>query len=322
MPRIEVTNSIIMNRKTIIASFVLSTFVLNSTIAQIPVAPDRRIVLLRGNDLLTAKHDGSDVKVLVKDSVGKAEPRWSPDRKKIVYRVAGDKTGNEESHSKLIVITVDGSRLRDIPVLATESDGTIVGGMRFVEENGWLSNTALYAMGSANPRIGEYRIFDPDTGLEVGGYLGTGFVTCATKGQVAYVTIGRTESGATTSQLEVNGTAIYSSSSGKDSIDHLTWSNDCNRLAFTDTGGGAGKFIVMRGAVREASIPLRATMLDPLSIISADQSFLLQGARNAVYYDTITRSLRPNPVMLNKMNQTRLEREKVLRRLGGTSADW
>ena len=308
-----------MIRKTIIALFVLSTFVLIS-VGQI--GPERRIVLLSGNDLLTAKPDGSDLRVVVKDSVRKADPRWSPDRKKIVYRVAGSKTGNEESHAKLIVISIEGSRLRDIPILAMESDGTIVGGMRFVEESGWLSNAELYAVGSANPYIAEYRILDANTGREVGGYLGTGFVTCSTKGQVAYVTIGRTESGATTSQIEVNGTAIYSSSIGKDSIDHLTWSNDCNRLAFTDTGGGAGKFIVMRGAVREAQIPLRAAMLDQLTIRSAEQAFLLQGARYAVYYDPLTHLLRANPNLVNKVNQMRIERERVLKKLGGTSADW
>jgi hypothetical protein len=291
-------------------------------LGQIPVAPDRRIVLLRGNDLLTAKADGSDLRVVVKDSVGKADPRWSPDRKKIVYRTGGEKTGNEESHAKLIVISIEGRRLRDIPVLAIESDGTIVGGMRFVEESGWLTNTALYATGSANPYIAEYRILDADTGRVVRSHFGSEFATCAANAQVAYTTTERTESGATKSQVEVNGTAIYSSSSGKDSIDHLTWSNDCNRLAFTETGGGAGRFIVMRGAVREAQIPLRAAMLDQLTIRSAEQSFLLQGARNAVYYDPLTHLLRANPNLVNKLNQMRMERETSLKKLGATSADW
>jgi hypothetical protein len=309
-----------MNSKTIIACLFLSTFVPISTLGQISVAPDR-IVLLRANDLLTVKQDGSEVSVLVKDSFGKADPRWSPDRKRIAYRVEGEKSRNPTTHAKLIVITRDGSPLRSILVLATESDGTIVGGMRFVEESGWLSNAALYAMGSVNPLIAEYRILDADTGRVVGGYLGTGFVTCAARGQVAYITTERAESGAGKSQLEVNGTTIYTSSSGPSQIDHLQWSKDCNRLAFIETSGTVNRFIVIRGAALEGKIPLRAEMLDSLTIISDEQSFLLQSARDAVYYDVVTHSLRARPDIVNKLNRTRTERERVLRSLGGRSAD-
>jgi hypothetical protein len=310
-----------MNHKTIIASFFLSAFVLISTLGQVSVVPDARIVLLRGNELLTARQDGSDVRVLVRDSVGKDDPRWSPDRKKIVYRVEGQKTSDPTTHAKLIVITIDGSPLRSIPVLATEGDGTIVGGMRFVEESGWLSNAELYAMGSVNPRIAEYRILDVDTGHVVGGYLGTGFVTCASKKQVAYITTEGADSDAGKSQIEVNGTTIYTSSGGQSLIDHLRWSVDCNRLAFIETSGTAGTFIVMRGATLEAKIPLRAEMVDSPTIISDEQSFLLQGARDAAYYDVVTHSFRARPDIANTLNRTRTERERVLQRLGGRSAD-
>src|SRR5437867_5996209 len=108
-------------------------FVPIATLDWILTPSEARVVFLRGNDLLTAKADGSDVRVLVKDVLRKADPRWSPDREKIVYRVDGEKIRNPETHAKLIVITANGSPLRSIPLLATETDGTIVGGMRFVE---------------------------------------------------------------------------------------------------------------------------------------------------------------------------------------------
>lgn len=272
---------------------------------------------------MTANADGSGVRVLVADNVRKTDPRWSVDRKKIVYRVEGEKTKNPETHAKLVVITTDGNPLRTIPILATESDGTMVGGMRFVEQTGWLSDASLYAIGSVNPWIAEYRIIDANTGNVVDSYLGTRFVTCAAKRQVAYVIIARAQAGAGKSQVDVNGAAIYTSYGGKDSlIDRLQWSNDCNRLAFTETTGAASRFIVMRGAEREAEIPLRVAMLDQLTIISDEQSFLLQSAREAVYYDPTTRSLRANPIIVNRVNRLRMQRESVLRRLGGRSADW
>lgn len=307
-----------MNRKTIIAAFLFSTFVLSSTVGQVA---ERRIVLLRGNDLLTAKLDGSDVKVLVKDSLGKADPRWSPDKKRILYRVEGEKSKNPATHAKLIVITADGRPLRSIPVLATESDGTIVGGMRFVEESGWLSDTAVYAVGSANPWIAEYRILDANTGDTIGGYLGTGFVTCAAKAQVAYVNTERAESGAGKSQIELNGATIYSNSSGPSVIDHLQWSKDCSRLGFIETIGEVSSFIVIRDAALEGKIRLRAEMSDSLAIISDEQSFLLQSDRDAVYYDVATHSLRARPDIVNKLNRARTERERILQSLGSRSAD-
>ena len=238
-----------------------------------------------------------------------------------MYRVEGDKTRNPNTHARLIVITTEGSSLKNIPVLATENDGTIVGGMRFVEESGWLSDNALYALGSANPRIAEYRILDATTGREVGGYLGTGFVTCAPKGQVAYVTTERAESGG--DQIAVNGNVVYTSSSRRDPpIDHLQWSNDCNRLAFTEGGGTGGSLIVIRGRTIEAKLPLRADQLVSLTIIPDEQSFLLQGTGEALYYDPISRTLRTNPAFANKVIQLRTERERVLKKLDGESADW
>ncbi len=40
------------------------------------------------------------------------------------------------------------------------TNGTIVGGLRFIEESGWYGNSAVFAAGSANPHISEYRVLD------------------------------------------------------------------------------------------------------------------------------------------------------------------
>jgi len=310
-----------MNHKTILVSCLFLMVTIVPAAGQAPAAANPRIVFLKGNDVLTASQDGLDARVVTKDGVAKASPRWSPDRRKIMYRVKGQQTADPATHAELIVVTADGRRLRGIQVLATESDGTVVGGLRFIEDSGWLGNDALYVQGSINPRLAEYRVLDADTGHVVGGYLGTGFVTCGTGRKVAYITSENGESGVGKSRVEVNGAAIYAAPDGPSLIDQLQWSHDCSRLAFLETSGTGGRLIVIRGAVIEARLPLSAQMLASLTINSDQRSFLLQSAKDPLYYDVVTRSLRTRPDIVSKFARTKTKRDNILKSLGGRSAD-
>jgi hypothetical protein len=314
-----------MNVKTISAFvffFILSTGTLISVEGQRGAAPERRIVLLRGDSLVTARQDGSDVRVLIKSGVSKSEPSWSPDRSKIVYRVAGARFRDQATHATLVMIQADGKTLRSIPVVASEADGTVVGGMRFVEGSGWLSNEMLYAVGSVNPYVAEYRILDAASGRAIDSYFGNEFATCAAKGEVAYVATDRAEPGAGRSQVEVNGNVVYTGSGGSSLIENLRWSNDCGRLVFTETSGPAGNFVVINGSALEARIPLPAGTQDSLTITPYEKSFLLQSDRDtATAYDAVTRSLRARSEMAKELNRVTAARERIVLSLGGRSAD-
>ena len=283
-------------------------------------APEDRVVLVRGDELLIAKADGSHVKVLVKDGARKEEPRWSPDKGRIVYRVDAD--GNPTTtHARLLVISANGTPEKDVPVWAIEPDGTVVGGLRFVEESGWHSNTSVYASGSVNPNLAEYRIIDVQTGRVTTSYFGTSFATCPAKAQVAYVTETRNASGQVKTQVEINGNPVYASSNDQNlPIQSLQWSADCDRLAFTDSNDRAA-FVVLRGGTVEASISLPQTP-ESLTITKIDDSFLLQSSAGAAFYDGSTRSLRSAPALVEKANEIRLEHERVLKKLGSSQADW
>ncbi len=284
---------------------------------------EARIVFLRGNELLTAGADGSDVKVLVKDGTPKAAPRWSPDHGKIVYRTDGAAAKNPRTHANLVVISSGGRPLKSVPVLATESDGTIVGGMRFVEDSGWHSNAELYASGSVNPWVAEYRIIDAQTGSIVESYFGTEFTTCASKGLVAYAVDTRGADDAGRNRIEVNGATVYTGSSGGRLLVHnLQWSAGCERLAFTEGNETVVSLIVLRGAAVEARISLGTEMNGLPTLTRMQETFLLQRGASAALYDPSTRSLRATPEILEKANRTRVERERVLQNLGGHSADW
>jgi hypothetical protein len=337
-----------MIRKVTIAYFLALTLG-SLTVASWAQQPQSgKVVFLRGNELLSAKADGSEVKLLVKDGLRKADPRWSPDKEKILYRTDGDKSKDPKTHANLIIIAADGSPLKTLQALATEADGMVVGGMRFVEASGWHSDSAVFAAGSINPSNAEYRIIDIQTEEVVESYFGTGFATCASKGQVAYATRNGRVSEPPKNNIEINGAVIYSSSSSRNSyIERLQWSDDCERLAFTEGNEANANFVVLHGGEVEAKIPLRADLLQSLSITNtrnlteermrpgadsserskqirraSETSFLLRTASGPLVYDAAARSLSPAPEAVKREEQKIVEREKVLKSLGGRSANW
>lgn len=289
---------------------------------------DTKVVVLQGTVLITARGDGSEVRELLRDGTPKEEPRWSPDGQRIVYSIAGQKLQHPKTHANLVVIAVDNGSQKTIPVLATEADGTIVGGMRFVEESGWYSNFAVFASGSVNPHRGEFRIIDAESSRVVGGYLSGGpFATCAHKGQVAYVTEEEESPGRKTIRIEVNGDLLYSWSDGVDTmIRNFHWSQDCQRLAFTEESDTGVDFVVLHGTTHSTTLEIRRRLpqeiLQSLTIARISDSFLLQGAQEALFYDTTEKSLRLAPEVVEKWQQEQRERDEVIKNLGGGVGDW
>jgi hypothetical protein len=279
-----------------------------------------KVVFLRDSQVVSANENGSDVKVLVQDKTRKGQPSWSPDGSRIAYLAAGDLTANSKVHGKLVVISAGGEHESDIPVLAAEPDGTIVGGLRFVEESGWYSNNSVYAEGSANPYIAEYRIMDAKSGHVLESYFGYGFATCATKSQVAYVAESRAghSHGA---HIEVNGQSLLAVAD-QARVQNLHWSRHCDRLAFFQGEGAGMKFVVLHGKQVEANLPLQGAAEKATAITLSDDSFLLTGPSTAVLYDTATQSFLSEPKAIERAKKREESRTELIRKLGGRSADW
>jgi hypothetical protein len=289
-------------------------------LAPLPVAqPNGKVVFLRDDEVISARDDGSNLKVLTSSKVKKNPPSWSPDGDRIVYSVASNSSSPKPKiHANLIVISSDGVLQNTIPVFSVEPDGTIVDGLRFVEESGWYGNNALFATGSANPNVAEYRILEAQSGKVLESYFGSGFATCANKAQVAYA-IESPGVRPRLVKLEVNGKPVYSSG---ETIKELHWSRKCDRLAFLEGEETAAKFIVLHALQPEASLPLPATSKEAVSISAAQDSFLLTAGTSTAVYDTTTRSLQSDPATVEKAAEHNANRSELLRKMGGKSADW
>lgn len=301
---------------------------LSTTLLLLGAAPARvsdtgKVVFLKENEVETAKADGSDVKVLTSDHVPKKQPVWSPGGSKIAYLTPGTKASNPKTHANIVIINAAGAPRTVVPVLSTEADGTFVEGLRFVEAFGWYGDNSIFAMGSLNPRLAEYRILDASTAKVIQSYFGYDFATCADQARVAYVA----ESQSTASQgihIELQGTPVYSPSRD-DALRSLRWSTDCTRLAFLQIEKADTRLVILhiidRLAQIEAMLPLQKELTNP-KIVPAADSFLLNAGGSNLSYNSTSKSLQPALDLAETVRKQELGRDLVMRRLGGGTPDW
>ncbi|MGH9897336.1 MAG: hypothetical protein ACRD4L_00595 [Pyrinomonadaceae bacterium] len=282
--------------------------------------PTGKVVFLRGNEVVSAREDGLDIKILTHDDVPEAHPMWSPDGLRIAYLTAPTKSSNVKAHANIVITNSQGKTENIIPVLSVEPDGTLIGGMRFVEEIGWYSNSAVFAVGSANPYIGEYRILDGSSAKFLGGYLGYQFTTCAEPAQVAYLAEERGSSPQGV-HIEVNGRPIYSINEGAN-VRELHWSSQCDRLPFLENDEAGTRFVVFHSNQLEAKIPLQDKDSRDASIVSVGKSFLLTANSTAKFYAVSSKSLQDNRLVTEQTKKQNESRAELVNRLGGRSADW
>lgn len=279
-------------------------------------APQPRVVFLVGTRVATAEFKQTALRELVVDAEPKAEPRWSPAADRIAYAVAAPAARTDpKKHADLVVIDATGRRVATVPVLASEPDGTIVGGMRFVERSGWHADDLLFASGSVGPRSAEYRILDLSGRVRT-SYFGSSFATCPAKGQVAYVA---PDTSAAPS-VEVNGARVYTADRPEAQIGSLTWSGSCERLALTQRLADSLRLVVFRNGTIEANLPVPASPA-PVAVVASRTGFALTELAEPQSYDAATRSLRPSPDAARADAQAR-ELADFVQGLGGRSAHW
>ena len=254
------------------------------------LAPGSKVVFLKENEVVSANADGSEQKVLTHDGVPKERPVWSPDGTKIAY-VTALSTENVFHPPKALalihVIDAAGKSIKTIPVPAEMPDGTPIEGMRFVENSGWYSDSAVFVSGSENPHYAEYRIFEVASGKLVKVYAGYGFTTCAGEGKVAYVADPE-EANPEKLHVQVNGTDLIEVPADRDPR-YFQWSLDCDRLAYIEEDDAA-KLVVLRKNVVEARAPVGAGF-DGALMVAAGQGFLLKEAGRTKYYDVTKKAL-------------------------------
>ena len=142
----------------------------------------KKITFVKNGQVYVAESGGIDTRLLTNGPSQKRIPKWSPDGTKIVY--LGVSTGSK-SLGELVVVDGLGVQLGRYPVATIADDGTPIERMRGVEEVGWLDDRRVYASGSVNPYIAEYRTIDIHS-RQMHGFGGGEFGTCSRVGAVAF----------------------------------------------------------------------------------------------------------------------------------------
>jgi hypothetical protein len=290
------------------------------TAVAVALAPQGKVAFVKDNELFVANDDGSGAQTLTKDKIPKQGLRWSPDGNRIAYRIAGSQASHPKTHNHIVIVPVAGGEAVTVPVFATEADGTFVEGMRFVEESGWHSNVEVFAAGSANPHVAEYRIINVASKRVTTSYFGFDFATCSSKAKVGYGVEDRSDPRAIVFHVEVNEIKLYSSND-EGGIHGFRWSEGCDRLAFFEGEGNHLKFVVLHDSSVEAKIDLPGVTGEQ-SIKNFQGRLFLSDYLGGSVYDPGTRSIKQVQCVVDEFNKRSVMRESVLGRLGGQSADW
>lgn len=300
----------------------VTLFVVAIVITAVAVTPEPqgRVVFTKDNELVVASDDGSGARTLAKDKIPKQGLRWSPDGNRVAYRIAASQTTNPKTHSNIVIVPAEGGEAITLPVLKADADGTFVDGMRFVEESGWYSNSEIFAAGSANPHVAEYRIIDVVSKKVITSYFGFDFATCASKAKVGYGIEDRADPQTIAFHVEVNGTQIYSTND-ESGARGFRWSEDCDRLAFFEGEGNHTKFVVLNNSRVEAKIDLDGITGEQTIQVYQGQLFLPNYSGGSIY-DPKTRSIKQVQSVVDQFKKRNSMRESVLNRLDGQSADW
>jgi len=284
-----------------------------------------RVVFVRDSEIYTANEDGSNIRRITLDGKRKQWPKWSPEGKRIAYLTEGDMRATPKSRGTIRIINTSGEQAGSASVLVTLPDGTPVAGMRGVELIGWYDFDHVFAAGSANPYVVEYRTIDIRTG-RMGGYGGGNFATCATMGRVAFWTPEFPTH--RSMQLQVNDKEMgFGFPDAIDGIPDihvpLQWTPDCQYLAFIDLRPPATLVLVRANKVeRKMDLPEEGSFhLDGLT--PDGTGLLLAGSKRTLVYDFRKNTIsEAPPAILKQVKLQRTAREGMVQKLGGTDPDW
>jgi hypothetical protein len=244
-----------------VTRYLILVFVLTSASAQ-----RGKVVFLRNHQIFSANEDGKEVKQITADAVPRYHPKWSPDGSRIAYELDGNSDADPKTHVVLGVMTEAGTSAARVPVFATQDDGTLRLGMRFVEESGWFSNHDLYASGSANPTTEELRQIEiSPTGHEKHGFLGEWFSICPGHGSAEGKVVNLSELPHFTERTDVtfklNGKSFYPQT-GSLSIHSVfsrgLWLHGCTQVAFVQQRQTNLYLVILGLDGTERALPLPA----------------------------------------------------------------
>lgn len=275
-----------------------------------------RFVFKKNNSIYWGYDSDNVLNKVSSEALEMVDPVWSPDGSRILFAKIGNDLDESKSVANLEVVDKDGNILNDIAVLIGFVNGVFVDGLRAVEEIGWLDNNHIFALGSVNPNVVEFRLFDLSNNSESPGYLGTSFAICPKYGKIAFFDYLLNKD---YFSLVISGNEIlkFPKKTEDYSVMYLKWVEDCSKLALIEFAKGEYNALKVdnNGIVREKiRLPIRSIssvrfFLNNLLLVDGADSFLLDLDGFSIY---------PAGFLTDKI-KARLEWEKALNIL---FSDW
>lgn len=277
------------------------------------------VTFIKAGQVYIAREDGSSASRISPGDSVKAMPKWSPDGRRVVYL---DSRPGPHSLGLLVVADTRGTVLSTYSVSTMAADGTEIAGMRFIENIGWMDNAHLFAEGSVNPHVTEYRTIDVASG-RIGGFGGSGFATCVKTGRVAFWLPVFPPNTAMTLKLSTSEAPVFTFPDWNalpTIFVELAWNRGCEALGFVDQRAPAHFVLVVAGGVQKAVL-LPGKGVAPV-VKSAANGFLI-GSDGELYYRLGTSRVVPTPPgILAETRARNALRKRVETELGATDADY
>jgi hypothetical protein len=246
-------------------------------------------------------------------------PRWSPDGTRVLYAKPGATVAGNGTLATLVVVDDKGAQLAQFKILTGENDGVFVAGMRQVADIGWLDSQRVYAHGSVNPNVDEFRLFDVTTSAEIPGYTGFSFTVCPSLGKVAYF---EPRFGRGPFVLAVNGDALtrFEPRDENGSFGFVKWIDGCAKIALIESLDQQSSLLILsEGRVQHNLV------LPLYPVIASEQlrdALLLNSPTRKVIFESVGMAIRTSDFDSIPAYTDLALRKTEEQILGARLADW
>lgn len=279
-----------------------------------------KAVFLKDGQLYKAEYPRYDATRLTDDPGVKRSPRWSPNGNRILFL---DPETTKDSIGTLVIMSSAGSIMGRYPVATVLPNGTPISGMGGIDNIGWLDQTHIYAVGSVNPYIAEFRAIDLKT-RALTGLGGSGFAACTSAGTVAFwsaVYPPKKSMELHTSTTKATLFEFRDTDKLPTLNIPLAWDDECDAVGFVDPTPPL-HLVVIGTDQRRTIVPLPEKVKEIPALFGTENGFIV-GSNGKLKFNRANGALGNTPdSVVQEIVRDRVLRDQTEAKHGGSEWDW